>query len=60
MQYPVSVLARKFTAEHTEYAENINAFLCELSELCGKNNHYGKEKYRRAHQVRREYKYFSL
>jgi hypothetical protein len=32
------VLARRFTAEHTEYAENINAFLCGLSELGGKNN----------------------
>jgi hypothetical protein len=46
MQHPASVLARKFTAEHTKFAEIIKTFLCELSlsrvfqrgELGGKNN----------------------
>jgi len=35
MQYHASVLAKKFTAEHTKFAEIIKTFLCELG---GKNN----------------------
>jgi hypothetical protein len=34
------VLAEKFTAEHAEFAEIFKTFLCELSDLGGKNNHF--------------------